>query len=81
VLFLPPALLLFTLFVVLPIAEAGWYSGIQLERLRAADQLGRARQLPFRVRVARVRPRVPQQHPDHSRLAAGAACRSRSRSP
>jgi raffinose/stachyose/melibiose transport system permease protein len=26
VLFLPPALLLFTLFVVLPIAEAGWYS-------------------------------------------------------
>jgi raffinose/stachyose/melibiose transport system permease protein len=27
VLFLPPALLLFTLFVVLPIAEAAWYSG------------------------------------------------------
>lgn len=26
-LFLPPALLLFTLFVVLPIAEAAWYSG------------------------------------------------------
>ena len=26
VLFLPPALLLFTIFVVLPIAEAGWYS-------------------------------------------------------
>ncbi len=27
VLFLPPALLLFTLFVVLPIGEAAWYSG------------------------------------------------------
>jgi raffinose/stachyose/melibiose transport system permease protein len=27
VLFLPPALLVFTLFVVLPIAEAAWYSG------------------------------------------------------
>src|SRR5438046_1807794 len=27
ILFLPPALLLFTLFVVLPIAEAAWYSG------------------------------------------------------
>jgi raffinose/stachyose/melibiose transport system permease protein len=27
VLFLPPALLLFTIFVVLPIAEAAWYSG------------------------------------------------------
>ena len=26
-LFLPPALLLFTLFVVLPIGEAAWYSG------------------------------------------------------
>ena len=26
-LFLPPALLLFTIFVVLPIAEAAWYSG------------------------------------------------------
>ena len=26
VVFLPPALLLFTVFVVLPIAEAGWYS-------------------------------------------------------
>ena len=25
-LFLPPALLLFTLFVILPIGEAGWYS-------------------------------------------------------
>src|SRR4029078_3782896 len=27
VLFLPPALMLFTLFVVLPIGEAAWYSG------------------------------------------------------
>ena len=27
ILFLPPALLLFTLFVVLPIGEAAWYSG------------------------------------------------------
>jgi raffinose/stachyose/melibiose transport system permease protein len=27
VIFLPPALLLFTLFVVLPIGEAAWYSG------------------------------------------------------
>lgn len=27
ILFLPPALLLFTLFVILPIAEAAWYSG------------------------------------------------------
>src|SRR4051794_10368736 len=27
VLFLPPALLLFTIFVVLPIVEAAWYSG------------------------------------------------------
>lgn len=26
-LFLPPALLLFTLFVVLPVGEAAWYSG------------------------------------------------------
>src|SRR5688572_312025 len=26
-LFLPPALLLFTIFVVLPIGEAAWYSG------------------------------------------------------
>lgn len=26
ILFLPPALLLFTLFVVLPIGEAAWYS-------------------------------------------------------
>src|SRR3954463_15216404 len=28
ILFLPPALLLFTLFVVLPIGEAAWYSGL-----------------------------------------------------
>ncbi len=27
VLFLPPALVLFTLFVVAPIGEAAWYSG------------------------------------------------------
>ena len=50
VLFLPPALLLFTLFVVLPIARGRLVQRLQLERLRPADQLGRARQLPLRVR-------------------------------
>ena len=34
---------------------------LQLERLRQADELGRPRQLPLRVRDARLRARAPQQ--------------------
>lgn len=57
VLFLPPALLLFTVFVVLPIAEAGWYSfynwnGYGIPTL--ADWVGfRNYQLAFRNSVFR----------------------------
>ena len=40
-LFLPPALLLFTLFVVLPIVRGRLVQLLQLERLRAADELRR----------------------------------------
>jgi len=63
-LFLPPALLLFTLFVMMPVVEAAWCTAFQLERLRQPEELDRLRQLPLRVRQPRPSARLPQQHPD-----------------
>ena len=42
---LPPALILFTMFVTLPLGESAWYSPVQLERLRHAIELHRHREL------------------------------------
>ena len=65
VLFLPPALLLFTLFVVLPIGEAAWYSGFNWNGFgRPTNWIG-FDNYRFVFDIARLRPRVPQQHPDH----------------
>src|ERR1700733_14298702 len=40
VLFLPPALLLYTLFVILPIGEAAWYSGFNWNGFGRAPKWG-----------------------------------------
>ena len=46
---------------------------LQLERLRQPEELDRLRQLPLRVRQPRLRPRLPQQHPDHRGIASDPA--------
>ena len=66
---LPPALLLFTLFVALPMGEAAWYSFFRWNGYGTPDRV----RGPAQLRELFVQPRVPhrarQQPADHRGLA------------
>ena len=50
VIFLPPALLLFTVFVFLPIVEAGWYGFFNWNGYGRPREIHRAQELRLSVR-------------------------------
>ena len=77
--FLPPAILLFTIFVALPMAEAALVRLLQLERLRPAGEVHRPQELRLPDRQRDVPARARQQRPHHRRLAPRptAACARR----
>ena len=63
-------LLLFTLFVVLPIGEAAWYSGFNWNGFGRPTNWVGFDNYSLRVRDPRLLAGAAQQRPDHRRLAA-----------
>ena len=76
-LFLPPALFLFTLFVALPMGEAAWYSFYNWNGYGSPTRLRRLAQLRAAVREPRVPHRADEQ-PAHHRGLAGHPAAARS---
>ena len=71
--FLPPALVLFTLFIILPIGEAAWYSFFNWNGLGPLNNFIGLRQLRSAAEPLGLPPRLPQQPADHRDLARRAA--------
>ena len=65
--FLPPALLLFTIFVILPIGRSGLVQLLQLERLRTSRKVYRPQELRLAVQQSRFPRALDQQRVDHCR--------------
>ncbi len=77
-LFLPPALFLFTLFVALPMGEAAWYSFYNWNGYGAPTQFVGLTNFELLFAEPRVSHRAHQQPADHRRLARRCSCPSRS---
>ena len=81
ILFLPPALLLFTLFVVLPIGEAAWYSAFNWNGFGRPTNWVGFDNYRFVLRNPRLLAGAAQQRPDHRRSRSRSSCRWRCRWP
>ena len=78
VIFLPPALLLFTVFVALPMAEAGWYGFYNWDGYGRPEKFIGLKNYGYLIGNATFSRAADQQRPHHRRLAPRpAAARAR----
>ena len=78
ILFLPPALLLFTIFVMLPMGEAAWYSFYNWNGYSLPTEWVGLPQLRADLPERRLPHGADQQRPDHPDLDLSSRCRWRS---
>ena len=73
VLFLPPALVLFTVFVAMPMGEAGWYSFYNWNGYGRPEKFVGLKNYGYLLDSAPFRARADQQWPHHPGIAGRAA--------